>query len=117
MLAQRSKHLAEAPISPGGAARRPTEKVVMERKVVCDLNLISVDFGREEELQPGNTFRITFRHVNGERTGAIEVYQGEAEHFAVELEAVAAFLPAALIATKKTKSAPAAVGRLCTIDD
>ena len=31
---------------------------MMERKVVCDLHLISVDFGREEEIQPGNTFRI-----------------------------------------------------------
>jgi hypothetical protein len=74
----------------------------MERKVVCDLHLISVDFGRQEEPQAGNTFRITFRHVNGERTGAIDVYQGEAEHFAVELEAVAAFLRAALIANKKS---------------
>lgn len=73
---------------------------MMERKVVCDLHLISVDFGREKELQPGNTFKITFRHINGERTGAIEVDQGEAEHFAVELEAVAAFLRAALIADK-----------------
>jgi hypothetical protein len=58
-----------------------------------------VDFGREEEIQPGNTFRITFRH-DGEQTGAIDVYQGEAEFFAVELEAVAAFLRAALIANK-----------------
>jgi len=45
---------------------------MMERKVVCDLHLISVDFGREEEIQPGNTFRITFRH-DGEQTGAIDV--------------------------------------------
>jgi hypothetical protein len=29
---------------------------MMERKVICDLHLISVDFGREEERQPGNTF-------------------------------------------------------------
>jgi hypothetical protein len=73
---------------------------MMERKVICDLHLISVDFGREEERQPGNTFRITFRHVNGQATGTIEVYQGEAEHFSVELEAIAAFLRAALIANK-----------------
>lgn len=75
---------------------------MMERKVVCDLHLISVDFGQETELQAGNTFRITFRHVNGDRTGAIEVYQGEAEHFAVELEAVAAFLRAALDANRRS---------------
>jgi hypothetical protein len=91
----------------GGSAsvhnlRKLGESIVMERKVICDLNLISVDFGREEELQPGNIFRITFRHVNGERTGAIDVYQGEAEHFALELEAVAAFLRAALSANKKS---------------
>jgi hypothetical protein len=73
----------------------------MERKVVCDLNLISVDFGREQPGQSGNTFRVTFRHFNGERTGAIDLYQSEAEHFAVELEAVAAFLRAALITHKK----------------
>jgi hypothetical protein len=70
---------------------------VMERKVICDLHLISVDFGREEERQPGNTFRITFRHANGQPTGTIDVYQGEAAHFSVELEAIAAFLRAALI--------------------
>lgn len=70
---------------------------MMSRKVVCDLKLIGVDFGREEEQQPGNTFRITFRHVNGHPSGTIEVYQSEAAHFAVELEAVAAFLRAALI--------------------
>jgi hypothetical protein len=75
---------------------------MMERKVVCDLHLISVDFGREEESQPGNTFHVTFRHLNGTRTGAIDVYQGEAEHFAVELEAVAAFLRAALLTDKKS---------------
>jgi hypothetical protein len=76
-------------------------RVMMERKVICDLNLISVDFGREEEHEPGNTFRITFRHLNGQPTGAIDVYQGEAEHFSVELEAIAAFLRAALIANRR----------------
>jgi hypothetical protein len=75
---------------------------MMERKVVCDLHLMSVDFGREEEQQPGNTFRITFRHVNGQATGTIEVYQGEAEHFAVELEAIAAFVRAALAVHRKS---------------
>jgi hypothetical protein len=75
---------------------------MMSRKVICDLNLISVDFGREEEDLAGNTFRITFRHINGQPTGSIELYQGEAEHFAVELEAIAAFLRAALIADRKS---------------
>ena len=78
---------------------------MMSRKVICDLNLVSVDFGREEEKQPGNTFRITFRHVNGHPTGTIDVDQGEADHFAVELEAVAAFLRAALMADRKSKGA------------
>ena len=76
-------------------------QVMMERKVICDLNLISVDFRREEEQRPGNTFRITFRHSNGERTGTIDVYQGEAEHFSAELEAIAAFLRAALISNRR----------------
>jgi hypothetical protein len=83
-----------------GALSCAGEFGMMSRKVICDLNLISVDFGREEEKQPGNTFRITFRHINGQPTGAIEVHQGEAEHFAVELEAIAGFLRAALIAKK-----------------
>lgn len=74
------------------------------RKVACDLHLISVDFGREEELQPGNILHVTFRDINGERTGAIDVYQGEAEHFAVELEAVAALLHAAPLANKLLES-------------
>jgi len=82
--------------------RKLGEPVMMERKVICDLHLISVDFGREEERQPGNTFRITFRHANGQTTGTIDVYQGEAEHFSVELEAIAAFLRAALIANKNS---------------
>jgi hypothetical protein len=73
---------------------------MMERKIICDLHQISVDFGRKEERQAGNTFRIAFRHTNGQPTGTIEVYQGEAEHFAVELEAIAAFLRAALIADR-----------------
>ena len=77
---------------------------MMSRKVVCDLNLIGVDFGREEEKRPGNTFRITFRHANGHPTGTIEVDQSEADHFALELEAVAAFLRAALIANRKSIS-------------
>ena len=76
--------------------------VMMERKVICDLHLISVDFGREEEREPGNTFRITFRHANGQPTGTIDVYQGEAAHFAVEWEAIAVFLRAALIASKSS---------------
>jgi hypothetical protein len=56
--------------------------------------------GRAIHTQPGNTFRITFRHANGQATGTIDVYQDEAEHFSVELEAIAAFLRAALIANK-----------------
>jgi hypothetical protein len=74
---------------------------MMERKVVCDLHLMSVDFGRQEEERPGNTFRISFRHVNGQPTGTIEVYQDEAEHFAVEIEAIAAFVRAALAVHRK----------------
>ena len=80
-----------------GSTESRRRSTMMERKIVCDLNLVSVDFGREEELRPGNTFRISFRHTNGQPTGTIEVYQGEAEHFIVELEAVAAFIRAALV--------------------
>jgi hypothetical protein len=38
------------------------------------------------------------------RPGRIEVDQGEANHFAVELEAVAAFLRAALMANRKSQA-------------
>jgi hypothetical protein len=86
-----------------GSTESRRRSTMMERKIVCDLNLVSVDFGREEELRPGNTFRISFRHTNGQPTGTIEVYQGEAEHFIVELEAVAAFIRAALVKYKKSQ--------------
>ena len=39
-----------------GAFQNAGSPTMMERKIVCDLNLVSVDFGREEELRPGNTF-------------------------------------------------------------
>jgi hypothetical protein len=41
-------------------------------------------------------------HANGQPTGTIDVYQGEAAHFSVELEAIAAFLRAALVANKNS---------------
>ena len=75
---------------------------MMERKIVCDLNLVSVDFGWEEH-RPGNTVRIAFRHANDQPTGTIEVYQGEAERFIVELAAVAAFIRAALATQRKSQ--------------
>jgi hypothetical protein len=40
--------------------------------------------------------------ANGQPTGTIDVYQSEAKHFSVELEAIAAFLRAALIANKNS---------------
>jgi hypothetical protein len=86
-----------------GAVPEFGQSSMMERKIVCDLTLVSVDFGREEELRPGNTFRIAFRHANGQPTGTIEVYQGEADHFIVELEAVAAFIRAALVTQRKSQ--------------
>jgi hypothetical protein len=46
---------------------------MMERKIICDLHQISVDFGRDEERQRGNTFRIALRHANGQPTGTIEL--------------------------------------------
>ena len=52
-------------------ARQPShvEKfLMMSRKVICDLHLMSVDFGREEERELGNIFRITYRHVIGQTT-------------------------------------------------
>jgi hypothetical protein len=86
-----------------GCTKIRDRSTMMERKIVCDLNLVGVDFGREEELHPGNTFRISFRHTNGQPTGTIEVYQDEAEHFIVELEAVAAFIRAALVKYRKSQ--------------
>jgi hypothetical protein len=73
---------------------------MMERKVICDLHLISVDFGREEATSTRKYISHHLSPCNGQATGTIDVYQGEAEHFSVELEAIAAFLRAALIANK-----------------
>ena len=36
---------------------------------------------------PGNTFRLTFRHRNGQQTGRINVGISEAEQFTAELAA------------------------------
>jgi hypothetical protein len=44
---------------------------------------ITVDFGWSDAKtrDPGNTFRITFRHRNGKETGRIDVDQAKAEQF------------------------------------
>jgi hypothetical protein len=51
--------------------------------------MITVDFGWSDAKtrDPGNTFRITFRHRNGQQTGRIDVDQAEAEQFTAELAA------------------------------
>jgi hypothetical protein len=51
--------------------------------------MITVDFGWSDAKtrDPGNTFRITFRHRNGQQPGRIDVDQAEAEQFTAELAA------------------------------
>ena len=62
---------------------------VSERKTLCDLGMVTVDFGGSdaETREPSNTFRLTFRRRNGQQTGRIEVAQVEAEQFTAELAA------------------------------
>jgi hypothetical protein len=69
-----------------------------ERKTLCDLGLMSLDFGWADATtrEPGNTFRLTFRHRNGQQTGCIDIDQVEAEQFALELTAVMAAIVAQL---------------------
>jgi hypothetical protein len=51
--------------------------------------MVTVDFGRSDAKTHdlSNTFRLTFRHRNGQETGRIEVDQVEAEQFTAELAA------------------------------
>ena len=74
-----------------------------ERKTLCDLRLIGVDFGWSEARAgaSGNTFRITFRHLNGQQTGRIDVDEDVSERFAVELAAAAALIRTTMITQKK----------------
>ena len=60
-----------------------------ERKTLCDLGMVTVDFGRSDAKthEPANSFRLTFRHRNGQETGRIDVDQVEAEQFTAELAA------------------------------
>ena len=69
-----------------------------ERKTLCDLGLVSLDFGSSEATlrEPGNTFGLTFRDRDGRQTGRIDVNQIEAEQFATELAAVMAAIVAQL---------------------
>ena len=69
-----------------------------DRKTICDLGMITVDFGWSEAVkrEPGNTFRLTFRHRNGTQTGRIDVDQSEAEQFALELSVAMAAIVAQL---------------------
>ena len=69
-----------------------------ERKTLCGLGLVSVDFGWADARtrEPSNTFRLTFRHRNGQQTGRIYVDQVEAEQFAMELTTVMAAIVAQL---------------------
>jgi hypothetical protein len=59
-------------------------------------------FGNDRADGLQRTLLASFRHANGQPTGTLDVYQGEAAHFSVELEAIAAFLRAALIANKNS---------------
>jgi hypothetical protein len=73
-----------------------------EHKTLCDLGLITVDFGSSDR-DTGNTFRLTFRHRSGTQTGRIEVEQAEAEQFAIELSAVMAAMVAQLRSPPQSK--------------
>ena len=72
-----------------------------EGKTLCDLGMVTVDFGRSdaETPDPGNTFRLTFRRRNGQQTGRINVGISEAEQFTAELAA-------AMTAIAQLKSPP-----------
>lgn len=61
-----------------------------ERKSLCDLSLVTVDYGWSDAKtrEPGNTFRLTFRHSNGTQTGRIDIDESEAQQFVLELGAV-----------------------------
>ena len=60
-----------------------------KRKTICDLGMVTVDFDRSDAKthEPGNVFRLTFRHRSGQETGRIEVHKVEAEQFTAELAA------------------------------
>jgi hypothetical protein len=75
---------------------------VSERKTLCDLGMVTVDFGGSDAKTrgPGNSFRLTFRRRNGQETGRIDVDQAEAEQFTAELAAAMTAIIAQL------KSAP-----------
>jgi hypothetical protein len=62
---------------------------VSERKTLCDLGMVTVDFGWSDAKtrDPGKTFRLTFRHRSGQQTGCIDVGRVEAEQFTAELAA------------------------------
>jgi hypothetical protein len=69
-----------------------------ERKTLCDVGLMSLNFGWADARtrEPGNTLRLTFRHRNGQQTGRIDIDQVEAEQFAMELTVVMAAIVAQL---------------------
>jgi hypothetical protein len=53
------------------------------RKTFCDLGMVTVDFGLSdaETPDPGNTFRLTFRHRNGQQTGRIGLLAAPRDFF------------------------------------
>jgi hypothetical protein len=73
----------------GGRVVKLGRLAMSGRKTLCDLGMVTVDFGLSdaETPDPGNTFRLTFRYRNGQQTGRIEVQQVEAEQFTAELAA------------------------------
>ena len=60
------------------ANNRGMRLAVSERKTICDLGMVTVDFDRSDARthEPGNVFRLTFRHRSGQETGRIEVHNG-----------------------------------------
>jgi hypothetical protein len=67
------------------AFKKRRRLAVSERKTLCDLGMVTVDYYSGSDA--GNTFRLTFRHRSGQQTGRIDVDRVEAEQFAAELAA------------------------------
>jgi hypothetical protein len=71
-----------------------------QRKMLCDLGMVTVDFSGSD---PGSTFRLTFRHRRGQQTGRIDVDRVEAEQFTAELAAAMTVIIAQLKSSQYTR--------------
>jgi hypothetical protein len=81
-----------------------------ERKTLCDLGMVTVDFGSSDAAarEPGNNFWLTFRHRNGQETGRIAV-QDDVGH----ARAVQSRVPGLVRQPHPTPDVRPASGRSC----